>query len=145
MPVKTVLEKTLELAQDRIRLKEIQLTRDFQDVECLISVDGEKIKIALLNIIVNAIEAMPVGGQLRVTARAGKNQCLIEIADNGVGIPPEHIGRLFEPYFTAKNNGIGLGLSATLNIVQSHRATIDVESEVGRGTTFIVSFPMVYS
>lgn len=143
MPVSRVLDQTLELATDRIRLKDIQLIRTYDTTDCLIDVDAEKIKIALLNLVVNAIEAMTEGGQLHISTYEEQGRCMVAITDNGVGIPPQHIGRLFEPYFTAKNNGIGLGLSATLNIVQAHRATIDVESEIGHGTTFRISFPPV--
>ena len=67
---------------------------------------------------------------------------VVTIRDNGIGISQEHIGRLFEPYFTSKNNGIGLGLAATLNIIQSHKARVEVESEMGKCTTFIITFPL---
>ena len=67
----------------------------------------------------------------------------VEVADNGCGIPPEIMTKLFEPYFTSKRNGMGLGLASALNIVQAHGGTIDVKSEVNVGTTFIVSFPKV--
>jgi signal transduction histidine kinase len=63
------------------------------------------------------------------------------IRDNGCGIPEENLSRLFEPYFTSKRNGMGLGLAATLNILQSHKAHIDLSSTVGEGTTFVITFP----
>jgi signal transduction histidine kinase len=65
------------------------------------------------------------------------------IRDNGCGIPEENISRLFEPYFTSKRNGMGLGLAATLNILQSHKASIDVTSMLKKGTTFLITFPAV--
>ena len=65
----------------------------------------------------------------------------VVIKDNGCGIPEDHISRLFEPYFTSKRNGMGLGLAATLNILQSHKANIDVTSVINQGTTFTISFP----
>jgi signal transduction histidine kinase len=64
------------------------------------------------------------------------------IKDNGIGISQEHISRLFEPYFTSKNNGIGLGLAATLNIIQSHKARVEVDSEMGKCTNFSITFPL---
>jgi len=66
---------------------------------------------------------------------------VVTIRDNGCGIPEENISRLFEPYFTSKRNGMGLGLAATLNILQSHKASVDVTSALKQGTTFIITFP----
>ena len=81
-------------------------------------------------------------GQLIIKSYIANNYCYISIKDNGTGISPENMSRLFEPYFTAKNNGIGLGLAATLNIIQSHKATVDVNSELGKGTEFIITFSL---
>ncbi|SDM92356.1 hybrid sensor histidine kinase/response regulator [Siphonobacter aquaeclarae] len=141
-PIHQILDETLSLALDRIQLKSISLEKEYGE-DCLVRVDKEKIKIALLNIVVNAIEAMePEAGVLRIGNHVAGENCYVLIQDNGAGIPAEHLGRLFEPYFTSKNNGIGLGLAATLSIVQSHKASIDVESEVGRGTAFTIHFPL---
>jgi len=135
-----ILDETLEQAIDRINLKNITLEKHYGEI-CSLNLDRDKIKIALLNIIINAVEAMEEGkGVLIIKTHVANNNCYISIKDNGVGISPENIGRLFEPYFTAKNNGIGLGLAATLNIIQSHKATIEVNSEVGKGTEFIITF-----
>jgi signal transduction histidine kinase len=71
-----------------------------------------------------------------------KNAHTVTIKDNGCGIPEENVSRLFEPYFTSKRNGMGLGLAATLNILQSHKANIDVSSVLKQGTTFTISFPV---
>jgi signal transduction histidine kinase len=81
-------------------------------------------------------------GQISITIDGGKVWHVVTIKDNGVGIPEENISRLFEPYFTSKRNGMGLGLAATLNILQSHKAHIDVTSVVGQGTVFTISFPV---
>jgi signal transduction histidine kinase len=83
----------------------------------------------------------PDKGVLMITIDSVKNMHVVTIKDNGCGIPEENISRLFEPYFTSKRNGMGLGLAATLNILQSHRANIDVSSILGQGTTFTISFP----
>ena len=81
-------------------------------------------------------------GKLIIRNNIANNYCYVSIKDNGTGISPENMSRLFEPYFTAKNNGIGLGLAATLNIIQSHKATVDVNSELGKGTEFIITFAL---
>jgi signal transduction histidine kinase len=92
--------------------------------------------------VINAVEAMESGkGTLTITVESQKNAHAVTIKDNGCGIPEENISRLFEPYFTSKRNGMGLGLAATLNILQSHKANIDVNSVLKQGTTFIISFP----
>jgi signal transduction histidine kinase len=83
----------------------------------------------------------PGKGTLTITVEAAKSLNSVIIRDNGCGIPEENISRLFEPYFTSKRNGMGLGLAATLNILQSHRANIDVSSVLKQGTTFTISFP----
>lgn len=140
--VQDVLNDSVGQAQDRMALKNIRLVKDFA-FDCLLALDKPKIELAFNNIIMNAIEAMEENrGVLTVSTARQDDHCLVRIADNGTGIPREHLSRLFEPYFTSKNNGIGLGLAATLNIIQSHKATVEVESEVGQGTTFTLSFPL---
>jgi signal transduction histidine kinase len=109
----------------------------------LIKADEEKLQTAFLNIILNAIEAMEANkGILIVTSSLHSNQCIMTIEDNGRGIEPEHLKKLFEPYFSNKKQGMGLGLSATYNIITAHRGTVEVKSEVGRGTKFIISLPV---
>ncbi len=137
-----LLDQTLSEAIDRINLKKITLNKEYGE-DCLLQLDEPKIKIALLNLIINAIEAMEEGkGQLTLTTHIAGASCYVEVRDNGSGISPENINRLFEPYFTSKANGLGLGLAATLTILQSHRATVEVESEEGKGTVFTVTFPL---
>jgi len=137
-----VLESTIELAMDRINLKGINLVKEFSK-DIVLDLDKSKIQMAFLNIIINAVEAMKEGhGVLTIKTFLSSNNAVLTIKDNGIGISQEHIGRLFEPYFTAKNNGIGLGLAATLNIIQSHKARVEVESEVGKYTTFMITFPL---
>ncbi len=103
--------------------------------------DEEKIKIAILNIIINAIEAMTEGiGELTIEIKKESGKLQLTIKDNGCGISDENLQRLFEPYFTAKRNGMGLGLATTLNILQSHKAEVEVQSKMNEGTSFILSF-----
>jgi C4-dicarboxylate-specific signal transduction histidine kinase len=108
----------------------------------LISGDPEKLKIAFLNIIINAIEAIHhENGVLKMLVEENHDSYVVKITDNGSGISEENVARLFEPYFTSKRNGLGLGLAATLAILQSHKSVIDVKTKIDRGTTFILSFP----
>ena len=137
--INDLLDETLLLAEDRIKLNNIKVEKNYTKDICDISVDSEKIKIAFLNIIVNAIEAMePNRGVLKLKTETKKDKCVVSISDNGSGIDQESLSKLFEPYFTSKPKGNGLGLTNTHNIIISHSGYIHVESEVGRGTTFII-------
>jgi signal transduction histidine kinase len=99
-------------------------------------------KQALLNLILNAIQAMPQGGTLTVSTALRKDAMEIRIADTGVGITEESRKKLFSPFFTTKRNGTGLGLAITYRIIENHRGRIDVESEPGKGTAFTVRLPI---
>ncbi|HVW61667.1 MAG TPA: ATP-binding protein [Puia sp.] len=140
-PLQSIIDTTLAAASDRISLKGIGLELSYPDQPAYIMADIEKLKIAFLNIVINAVEAVPKeAGKIFVTIRKEGEYYKVFINDNGSGIPEENISRIFEPYFTSKTNGFGLGLAATWNILQSHRATIDVNSQLGEGTSFILAF-----
>lgn len=132
-----LLDDALKLAQDRIELKRIKVSTDYDPDICNIKVDEERIKIAFLNIIVNAIEAMTDGqGELLIKSKEVNGKCHISFKDNGEGMSEETLNKLFEPYFTNKQNGNGLGLTNTQNIILNHKGKIEVSSEEGKGTTF---------
>ena len=142
--INTLLDEALDLAKDRIALYNTNVVKQYSSDICDVAVDKEKLKIAFLNVIVNAIEAMEPGkGILTITTKGEKNKCVIEIADNGSGMDKESLGRLFEPYFTSKPKGNGLGLTNTQNIILNHKGTIQAESEKGKGTTFIIALDFV--
>lgn len=107
--------------------------------------DGQQLQQVFRNLIVNAYQAMPEGGTLYITtAREGK-YVEVSFRDTGVGIPPAYLERLFEPLFTTKERGTGLGLVISRGIVERHQGTIEVESLVGQGTTFTVRLPIMMS
>ncbi len=136
-----MLDEVLRMTNDRVSLKKIAITREYNATQQRVWLNGEKMRIALTNIIINAIDAMPAkGGALRLVTRSTGNLCSLEIQDNGIGISKESLKRIFEPYFTNKPGGMGLGLSATLDILNANHIAVDVRSEQGRGTTFILSF-----
>jgi len=135
--VNELLDGALDMAKDRVLLKNITVEKRYSNNIGEVSADKEKMKIAFLNLIVNAIEAMePEKGKLLVKTKAENNKCVIEIIDNGSGIDKDSMAKLFEPYFTNKPKGNGLGLTNTQNIILNHKGTISVESEEGRGTRF---------
>ncbi len=136
-----IIDSTLSAASDRISLKNIRLERAYPDRPAFVMADREKLKFALLNIGINAVEAVPSqSGVITISIRKEGVHYKVFINDNGGGIPEENISRIFEPYFTSKTNGFGLGLAATWNILQSHRAGIDVNSQLGEGTSFMLTF-----
>lgn len=141
-PLQAILDEVMSAAKDRITLKRIELESEYIR-DAFINADKDKLVIALLNIVINAVEAMQEGsGTLSVKTELHREEVVVKIKDTGCGISEENISRLFEPYFTQKRNGVGLGLAFTLNIIQSHAGNIDVSSEPGKGTLFAVTLPL---
>ncbi|HEX2936052.1 MAG TPA: ATP-binding protein [Bacteroidales bacterium] len=143
--VHSVIEDTLKLAMDRINLNEIQIIKNFAPPK-EVEIDPDKIKIAFLNITINAIEAMePHKGVLEIQTANQADHCLITIRDNGAGMSKEAVSKIFEPFFTTKVSGNGLGLTNTQNIILNHKGRINVESTVGKGTTFLIRLNYEYT
>jgi signal transduction histidine kinase len=137
-PVNDILDECLKMAKDRIELNQTTIKKNYT-TNCKLNIDTEKIKIPFLNIIINAIEAMETGkGILEITTKEAGGKCVILIADNGIGMDVEELSKVFEPYYTNKPKGHGLGLTNTQNIIFNHQGTISVESEAGKGSTFII-------
>lgn len=144
IPVTILLEQTLELVKDRIRLDRITVVRNFGEPECLVSVDVQRMRIALLNIIVNALEAMEPGhGVLELTTYVAGRRCFVIVKDNGCGIDKDALSKVFEPYFTSKPAGTGLGLTSTQNIILNHSGAITLESKKGEGAQFTIELETV--
>jgi signal transduction histidine kinase len=136
-----LLDEILEITKDRLILKNISVKKLYTTFDCKLLLDKPKITIALLNIIVNAIEAMPSeNGELKLTTSIRNGKCIVTIEDNGCGISKRNMKNIFKLYFTNKANGIGIGLAAVYNILASHQAEVNVESEENKGTRFIISF-----
>ena len=96
----------------------------------------------LLNLLLNALQAIDVNGKIAVTVELQGKNAVIEVADNGRGIAPNHLPNIFRPFYTTKGDGTGLGLSLARRIVEDHQGRIDVTSTVGKGTTFAVVLPL---
>ena len=142
--LRQLLDDVLLMARDRILLKHITVSKEYTETLQSVLIDKEKMKIALSNIITNAIDAMPSeGGELTLVIRSVGRQNTIEIRDNGIGISKEHLKSIFKPYFTNKAGGLGLGLPVTLDILRANYASVDVRSEEAVGTCFILSFDEV--
>jgi len=128
----------------RFELERAGITVELELLEpCpLIGLDEKYMKQALLNIVKNAIAAMPQGGTLRIATLRKGGMLLLMVSDTGVGIPEENLEKIFEPYFTTREFGSGLGLTLVYKIVKEHLGDIAVSSKVGQGTTFTLSFPI---
>ena len=135
-----MLDEVITLATDRINLKKVRVTRDYDSQDCTIAIDAQKMKIALTNIVVNAIESMDPGqGELKLVTRSTDTTHLIRVEDNGCGINEAGMKNLFKRGFSDKPGGIGIGLFSTLKILKSSNVGIDVQSQAGAGTCFILT------
>lgn len=144
-PLSAVLNETVDLIKDRINLNEMKLINTITPDLPNVLVDKELVKIALVNIMVNAIEAMEPGkGVLRIAVDHEGDQVVLTISDNGKGIPDEEVGKLFDPFYSAKQGGMGLGLTSAQNILNSHKIEIEVQSKLGEGTSFYIFFNAIH-
>jgi signal transduction histidine kinase len=120
---------------------DIRTTCKVDDNAMQVKADSEMLKRILSNLVSNAVQAMPKGGKLTVRARPDKGDTVIEVQDTGVGIPEDLKPKLFTPLFTTKAKGQGFGLAVVKRVTESMNGTISVESQVGKGTKFIVRLP----
>jgi two-component system NtrC family sensor kinase len=128
-----------------IKIADIKFITDFRAGSDQVSCSPNQIKQALVALLVNATEAIQDRGEIVIrTTNPDRDHIQMEIIDNGIGIAPQDLSHIFEPFFSTKNtgNGIGLGLSIVHGIVESHQGRIDVESEVGQGTTISIILPL---
>jgi PAS domain S-box-containing protein len=140
--LETLVREVFTLAEPHARANRVQLILEPNGVLPAVKVDPDLMKQALLNLVLNGCQAMPSGGQLKVAPRLVPRAVELEIADQGVGIPPEARSKIFSLYFTTKPNGTGVGLAMTYRIIQLHNGSIEFSSEVNHGTTFRVSLPL---
>jgi signal transduction histidine kinase len=137
------IETVINDAVSHISIPEsIKLTRAVAASLPEIQIDTDQIRQVLVNMITNAVQAMPEGGKLAIAARERDSFIEVEIADTGVGIPKEIMGKIFDPLYTTKAKGIGLGLAVCKSIIDRHEGRIDIESKMGEGTTFTIKLPL---
>lgn len=141
--VHKALETTLLILKYKLRKKNISLTRDYDETLPHIKAYGSELNQVWTNLIVNAVDAMKEGGSLKVRTKREPTDVMVEIRDNGAGIPAELRSRIFEPFFTTKpvGEGTGLGLDTVAKIVRKHRGNIRFESKPG-DTCFQVRLPL---
>ena len=136
-----ILKDVLETAKPKLSLQKIKLTKNLTSKLPVLEIDKEQIERTFLNLIINAIEAMPRGGNLTIITELNGNFFRVKIHDTGKGILEKDIIRIFDPFFSTKHQGVGLGLSICYGIIVSHGGTIEVESKPKIGSTFTVFLP----
>jgi len=140
--VSELLQEMVTLARPQAEPAGIHVTLEDDSGGASVRVDRDLFKQAVLNVVVNAIEAMPHGGELRLACNSSAATAEIRISDSGPGIPPELREKIFRLYFTTKQKGSGIGLAMTFRMVQLHDGTIEFSSEPGKGTTFTLRLPV---
>ncbi|MCF8068279.1 MAG: PAS domain-containing protein [Desulfobacterales bacterium] len=141
--IRGLIENSLKLIESQATQSKIKRRVDLSAEVESAYLDPDKISQVLLNLYLNAIDSMGEGGRLSVSVEkdADRDRVIIKITDTGIGIDAEDIPRVFDPYFTTKASGTGLGLAIVHNIMEAHGGQINVESQVGKGTEFVLSFP----
>jgi two-component system NtrC family sensor kinase len=144
--INTVMEDCLSFVENQALFLNIKINTQFQEDLPMIVIDASQIERVIMNMIINAAEAMDGDGELILSTRSGpySQHVELEFKDTGQGISPENLEKIFDPFFTTKDvgHGTGLGLAISYGIVKAHKGSISVESEVGMGTTFIVRLPV---
>ncbi|MBV9504785.1 MAG: hypothetical protein JO323_07240 [Acidobacteriia bacterium] len=140
--VRDLLAEVVDLARPQAESVKIRINVEEESGDVDVRIDHDLVKQAILNVVVNSIEAMPEGGELRFESSAHDETAEIRISDTGPGIPQDLREKIFRLYFTTKKEGSGIGLAMTFRIVQLHDGTIDFASEPGKGTTFIIRLPI---
>lgn len=143
--LRKLIDEALELVRPAAAMQAIELVWERPEQAFPVRADYGLMQQGLLNVVNNAIEAMPGGGRVRVSAWRVGLHCEMRVADNGPGMPADVRERVFEPYFTTKEKGSGIGLALTRKTLQLHGGTATVETEMGKGTTMILSLPVVWS
>jgi signal transduction histidine kinase len=148
--INDVVDGIARILESEAKEKGVEITRDFAAELPKVWIDREQMKQVFMNLILNAIQAIKEGGSIFISTRSySKNEAgqagkfvQIEIRDTGVGIPEEHLDHIFDPFFTSKDEGSGLGLSISHQIVQEHGGYVTVESKLGTGTSFFINLPI---
>lgn len=138
----SVLREVAELVRYEAEKSGIELNLSIPDSVPLIRFDSRYLKQALINLVSNAMAAMPAGGRLDLEITGRDSEVIISVSDTGHGIPEENLSKIFEPYFSTKENGTGLGLTITFKIIKEHGGEIAVRSRTGQGTSFTITLPV---
>ncbi|MFN0107946.1 MAG: ATP-binding protein [Blastocatellia bacterium] len=141
LSARTLVEEVRDLVKTKADEQGVKISIESSSDDTTLMADAEQLKTCFSNLMINAVQAMPGGGELDINLMPNEQQLEVEFTDTGIGILPESLEQIFEPYYSTKETGIGLGLPLTKKIIEEHGGQIEVESEVGIGTSFIVTLP----
>jgi signal transduction histidine kinase len=140
--IAAVIDEALELFQDSLKEHNIQVRRVEETPLPAVPFDPKQLHRVLINLLKNAVEAMPQGGEITITSRLREDKVEISVSDTGSGLTPEAAENIFQPYFTTKEKGTGLGLAICQNIMAEHGGCLFADSPPGRGATFTIQLPL---
>ncbi len=138
-----LVEETVSLVRPQADEQGVDVDFQKSGGDALVSGDSERLKSCMFNIAINALQSMPAGGRLAARVKRSDGSVEVSISDTGVGISEESLGKIFEPYFSTKQAGFGLGLAVTKKIIEEHRGSVEVSSRLDQGTTFTLRLPVV--
>jgi len=139
--INEIIEASINLIQYDKKAKNISIIKELSPFLPVITVDGNQLSQVFVNLTLNAIDAMPDGGILTVRSMIKEDSIVVQFEDTGTGIPKEDLTRIFDPFYTTKEKGTGLGLAVSYNIIKKMNGSLAVESEVGRGSVFTITLP----
>jgi two-component system NtrC family sensor kinase len=144
LDIHEVINRAYDLTAHSAQLQHVKVIKEYSPSLPKIWGDFDQLQQVFTNLLMNAIEASPDGGDLTIHSHSADGQVIIEVSDQGAGISPENIRKLFTPFFTTKREikGVGLGLAISYGIIQRHHGKIEVQSKEGKGTTFTISLPV---
>jgi signal transduction histidine kinase len=137
-----ILDDMIDFYEPQAQEKSVTMRSSLSGGQVMCRVDPDLIKQAILNLFINSVQAMSDGGELMVRSSVCGDDAQIEIIDTGPGIAPEHQGKVFDPYYTTRSGGTGLGLPTCRRIIEEHGGHIELHSEVGKGTSFTITLPL---
>ncbi|WP_225442622.1 sensor histidine kinase [Paenibacillus lycopersici] len=140
--IRFTLGDVISLLDSQAHLCNVVFATEFGDGDCRIACEENQLKQVFINVLKNAMEAMPQGGQIAIAIHHQAGQVCVSITDEGVGIPEEKIAKLGDPFYTDKDAGTGLGIMVSQRIIQSHQGHFEIESKVGVGTTVLITLPL---
>lgn len=142
MSVNKIIEEVTEFFEPRVAQSNVVLRCDLRPDLPLVRLDRDTFKQALLNLLLNGLQSMKTPGEMIVRTRAEDGCVYVDVIDTGPGIAPEHLDKIFKPFFSTRKGGSGLGLPTTKRIVEAHQGHLTVESEAGKGTAFTIRLPV---
>jgi len=148
LDISRVLDDTLQLLEPQLRGNRIEIVRDYDPDSPVVFGNAGKLQQVFTNLLLNARDAIPAGGSIRISTIPAEDHSLtIEVSDSGMGIAPENVAKIYDPFYTTKGvgRGTGLGLAVSYGIVQEHSGHISVESNPGRGTAFRITLPTAHA